>query len=101
MWSCATSYTSRARSCRNASPGLALRRRNLLEDFAGFGEAAELLFREDERAFDHDIEHATAALDEHSFNVACALQLSRQTGGSGQIASLAAVSDLDFHCQGS
>ena len=81
-----------ARAARAASA-----RRQLRQQLTRLGEPPFLLLREDELAVDDDVEHAAAALHERDLDAARLADLSRQTGGSGEIASLLAVRDLHFH----
>src|SRR5262249_10035426 len=66
-------------------------------DLLGGGEAALLLLREDQLAVHADLELTAASLDERAVDAALLLDLGRQTGSPGQIASLPAVADLDVH----
>jgi hypothetical protein len=61
------------------------------------GESAFLFLREDELAVHAHFEHAAATTRERRVDAALLLDLGRQTGGPGQIASLPAVKDLDRH----
>ena len=67
------------------------------EDFTVFGEAIELMFGEEKVAVGVHIENAAAALDERGFVTRRILDLGRQTGGPGEVVSLPAVLDGDFH----
>jgi hypothetical protein len=62
-------------------------------DLSGLGEAVLLLLREDEVAVDRDLEDATVPPDELRGEAELMLDVVRQTGGSGEVASSLAVLD--------
>lgn len=67
------------------------------EDFARFREAAGALFRVDEAAVDLDVENSAAALDQPGFHAESFLKFVHQTGGFGEVVSLAAIFNSDLH----
>jgi hypothetical protein len=69
----------------------------LVEDLFLGGEASRVALREDPVLPDADIEDASAAADDRGVDVECLLDLSRQTGGSREIVSNAAVFNRDLH----
>jgi hypothetical protein len=71
----------------------------VLHDLLERREAAFLLLREDQFAVDHDFELATLAGNEFCICAVRFLDLSRQTGGSGQVVSLHAVGEFDVRQQ--
>ena len=68
----------------------------LLDDFTLAWEAVHLMLREKDFTVDDHIENPAAQPCEDRFDVEIPVDLSRQTGGSGQVVSDAAVSDLDL-----
>lgn len=79
---------------------LGLTLRGLLErsdDFLRLGESAYRFLGEDDFSVRGNFEHTSTAGDQLRFNTQLFLQLGRQTGGPGEIVSLATVHDLDFH----
>jgi hypothetical protein len=64
-------------------------------DLSGHGEAAGLLLREHQVAIHLDVEDAARSLDQVRTDAEPLLQLVRQTGGTGQVASRHAVLDAD------
>ena len=68
-----------------------------LEDFRLGGKAAFVVFGEDFLAVDRDDEDAAASPDDLRFDAQFFFDLSRQTGGSGEVVSNAAVVDSNVH----
>jgi len=64
-------------------------------DFTGLGEAAQLLLGEEQVVVHGDLEDATTAADELRGDAELLLDLGRQTGGTGVVASTGAVLDGD------
>ena len=77
--------------------GLGGERFDQVEDFLVFGEAAHVLLAPDLGAVDVDVEDPARTLDQFGLDLERLLQCVRQTGGSGQVVSLAAVLDADLH----
>jgi len=67
-----------------------------LPDLLQRREAMLLLLREDQFAVEHDLELTAAAGDQLYLDAVFLLELSRQTGGLGEIVSLNAVGDLEL-----
>jgi hypothetical protein len=67
-----------------------------LDHFARLGEASHLLLREDQLVADGDVEDAAVALDEVRLDAEPTVDLFRQTGGAGVVASGGAVLDGDL-----
>jgi hypothetical protein len=72
---------------------------HLVENLALGREAAFLFLREDDFAVDRDDEDSAAAADDFAVDPEFALDLSRQTGGSWEVVSNAAVVDSNMHEQ--
>lgn len=53
--------------------------------------------RIDQLTVDFDVVDSAASTDKFSVNLECFLDPGRQTGGSGEKVSLAAIFDRDFH----
>ncbi len=70
---------------------------DLREDLLVLGEAIRRLVRVDGLAVDVDLEDAAHALDERGGDAVLALDGGLQTGGLGEVVSLAAVLDRDVH----
>ena len=66
-------------------------------DFIGAWEAMGLVLGVDELIVHLDVEDPAVALLELRVDAVALLQLGRQTGGSGEVVSLGAVGDPDFH----
>ncbi len=60
-------------------------------------EAVDVVLREDGSTVEIDVEDALGARLEFGVDAECILELSRQTGGSGEVVSLRAVGDADVH----
>src|SRR5688572_413445 len=69
----------------------------LAQDLAGLGEPSDILLREDHLSVDRHLEHTAVSRDELGVNPEVLLQLGRQTGGPGLVASFVAVLDPDVH----
>jgi len=67
------------------------------DDLALGGKASRVVLGEDLRVVDADDEDAAAAADQLRFDAELLPDLSRQTGGSGQVVSNAAVVDSYVH----
>jgi hypothetical protein len=67
------------------------------EDLALGREASFVAFREDHLPIDGDDEDSAAAADDLAVDVELSFDLSRQTGGSGEVVSNAAVVDSYVH----
>jgi hypothetical protein len=70
---------------------------DLCDDFFVLWEAANVFFAPDLRAVDMHVENTARALDHFSVYAELALNRFRQTGGGGEVVSLHAVFDADFH----
>ena len=70
---------------------------DLLEDLLVRGEAVRGLVGVDDLAVDRDLEDAARALAQAGGDAVRVLDGGLQTGGLGQVVSLAAVQDLDVH----
>ena len=70
---------------------------DLGEDLFVLGEAIGRRVRLDRRVVDRDLEDAAGAFLEASGDAVLILDGGLQTGGLGQVVSLAAVQDLDVH----
>ena len=70
-------------------------RREQPRDLAGLREAAGGVLREDEVAVRDDVEDPARARDERHLGAEALLQLGRQTGGAGLVASSGAIRDAD------
>lgn len=68
-----------------------------VEHLVVVGKTPDVVFAEDELAVHGDVENPAAARDELRHNLKRILDLSRQTGGAGQVVSLLAVRDPDLH----
>jgi hypothetical protein len=69
----------------------------LVENLAVFGEAADLVFGEDQVAVHFDVEDAAAAFNQFAVDVDGFFDRVRQTGGFGLVISHPAVLDADMH----
>jgi hypothetical protein len=69
----------------------------LIEDLALGREAAFVLFREDHFLIDGHDEDSAAAANDLAVDAELAFDLSRQTGGSGEVVSNPAVVDSYVH----
>jgi hypothetical protein len=74
-----------------------LRGAQLFDDLALGREAALIAFRENLLLIHADDEDSSAAADNLAVDAEFAFDLSRQTGGSGEIVSNAAVVDSNVH----
>ena len=70
---------------------------DLFEDLLVLGEPVRRLVRVDGRPVDRDLEDAAHALFQPGLDAVPVLDGRLQTGGLGQVVSLAAVQDLDIH----
>jgi hypothetical protein len=77
----------------------AAKRGHLVENLALGREAALLFLREDDLAVDRDDEDTSAAADDFAVDPEFPFDLSRQTGGSWEIVSNAAIVDSNMHDQ--
>lgn len=68
-----------------------------LQNLSVFRKAARAMLRIDQRAVGRDVEYAGASPDELRLDAELTRNFGRQTGGPGQIVSLAAVLDADAH----
>jgi len=73
------------------------KRGHLVEDLALGRETAFLFLREDDFAVDRDDEDSSAAADDFAVDPEFPFDLSRQTGGSWEVVSNAAVVDSNVH----
>jgi hypothetical protein len=71
----------------------------LIEDLALGREPALILLREDRFPIDRHDEDSAAAADDLAVDAEFAFDLSRQTGGSGEVVSNPAVVDSYVHDQ--
>jgi len=69
----------------------------LVENLALGGKSSLFLFREDLFPVDGDDEDAAAAADDLAVDAELSFDLSRQTGGSGEVVSNPAVVDSNVH----
>lgn len=70
---------------------------DLVDDLVVFGEPARVVFRPDLRAIDVYVEHAPGTFDELGRDAEALFECIRQTGGLGEVVSLAAILDAEFH----
>jgi hypothetical protein len=82
---------------KNACTTSAAQCGHLVEDLALGRETAFLFLREDGFAVDRDDEDSTAAADDLALDREFPFDLSRQTGGSWEVVSNAAVVDSNMH----
>jgi len=68
-----------------------------LDDFLLGRKAPFVVLREEALLVDRDVEDPAAATHELTFDAELFLDLSRQTGGSGEIVSDAAIIDPNLH----
>jgi hypothetical protein len=71
----------------------------LIEDLALGGESSLFLLGEDLFSVDGDDEDSAAAADDLAVDAELSFDLSRQTGGSGEVVSNSAVIDSNVHSQ--
>ena len=94
---------ARSRSCLPLPPGEIFNirrlhpRLHLVEDLLLRGEALFIPLRENLLVVDEDVEHAAALADDLAVDSEGLLDLSRQTGSSGEVISNAAVVDSNVH----
>jgi hypothetical protein len=88
----ATCETPRGGRCANKLSAL-----QKPHDLVLVRESACFVLGEDQLAVGDDVENASLALDELSFQAQLGLQFSCQTGSAGQIRSKHAVFDRDLH----
>jgi hypothetical protein len=69
----------------------------LFEDLFLGGESSLVMLGEDFLVAERDVEDPSAAADDRRIDIELLLDLGRQTGGSGQEVSNAAVFDRDLH----
>jgi hypothetical protein len=91
-------HTPPGRNARRLQAGMpALRLLQLVENLALGRKTSLVSFREDRLSVDRDDEDSSAAADDFAVDRKLSFDLSRQTGGSWEIVSNAAVVDSNVH----